>query len=45
MSLDVNSFQQIIHDAPLWAQYAAQGLAADAVTGTGHVAVLTTAYL
>ena len=33
MTLDLNSLQQIIHDAPLWAQYAAQGLAAEAATG------------
>ena len=33
MTLDLGSLQQIIHDAPLWAQYAAQGLAAEAATG------------
>ena len=33
MTLDLSSLQQIIHDAPLWAQYAAQGLAAEAATG------------
>lgn len=34
MSMDIHSLQSLIHDVPTWAQYAAQGLAAEAVAGS-----------
>ena len=33
MSLDPQSLQHFVHDIPAWAQYAAQGLAADTAKG------------
>ena len=33
MSLDPQSLQHFVHDIPAWAQYAAQGLAAETAKG------------
>ena len=37
MSLDPQSLQHFVHDIPAWAQYAAQGLAAETAKGISKV--------
>ena len=39
MSFDVTGLQHLAHDLPLWAQYAAQGLAAEVATGSAETVV------